>query len=191
MKQEEAIKNMTRSDIKRLLLINQLLFIALAFGLSFLFFTDFSVWFDLFDWSIKEIMVYSIIPSILIISIDLVLTYLLPKHYYDDGGINERIFQSLTQVEIFFAAVFIAISEELLFRGVLQTTIGFVPASILFALIHIRYLKKPILLGYVLIVSFCLGYLFELTNNLLVTITIHFLIDFIMGLIIRSQKRGA
>src|SRR5699024_11474282 len=59
---------------------------------------------------------------------------------------------------------------ELLFRGVLQTTFGYIPASVIFALVHVRYLSKPVLLISVLLISFFIGYLFEVTGNLYVTI---------------------
>lgn len=85
----------------------------------------------------------------------------------------------------------VAIAEELLFRGVIQTTFGYLISSTLFALIHFRYLKKPVLLISVLFVSFYIGYIFILTENLLVTITAHFVVDFTLGLVIRFQKRGA
>lgn len=85
----------------------------------------------------------------------------------------------------------VAIAEELLFRGVLQTSFGYFIASGLFVLVHFRYLKKPILFLSIIVVSFYIGYIFVLTENLVVTITTHFVVDFILGLVIRFRKRGA
>ena len=73
----------------------------------------------------------------------------------------------------------------MLFRS---TTFGFVFASVLFAFVHYRYLRKPVLFISIVFVSFYLGFLFKLTENLLVTIVVHFIVDFLLGLIIRKQK---
>ncbi|WP_313888844.1 CPBP family intramembrane glutamic endopeptidase [Peribacillus sp. TH24] len=111
-----------------------------------------------------------------------------PSSYQDDGGINERIFSSLSYPMIFVVALVVAISEELLFRGVLQTHLGLLWTSIIFAAVHYRYLFNWFLFLNVLVLSFFIGFLFEWTNNLLVTITAHFLIDFILGVLIRRKQ---
>src|SRR5699024_9531099 len=131
---------------------------------------------------------YGVIPGVIVVCIDAVLMYFLPGRYYDDGGINRRIFANRSIFGIFKLVLMIAVAEELLFRGVLQTTVGYILASTIFALIHIRYLTKPVLLASVFLVSFYLGYMYELTGNLLTTITAHFIIDFLSGLLIRLQK---
>src|SRR5690625_1741473 len=110
---------------------------------------------------------------------------ILPKKYFDDGGINERIFKNQSIFNIFIIALIVAVSEELLFRGLIQTIFGYFIASTLFALVHVRYLRKPVLLISVLLISFYLGYLYEITNNLFVTIFAHFIVDFLLGVIIR------
>lgn len=143
-----------------------------------------------FDWDISQIFFYGVITGVIIVGIDIMLIFIFSKKYYDDGGINERIFKSESIAYIFFISLAVAISEELLFRGVIQTTFGYVFASILFAFIHFRYLKKPVLLISILFVSFYIGYMFEITGNLLVTITAHFIVDFLLGLVIRFQSRG-
>ncbi|WP_404453206.1 type II CAAX prenyl endopeptidase Rce1 family protein [Oceanobacillus kapialis] len=51
-------------------------------------------------------------------------------------------------------------------------------------------MKKPVLFISVLLVSFYIGYLFEQTGNLIVTITAHFIVDFLLGLTIRFYKGG-
>lgn len=79
----------------------------------------------------------------------------------------------------------IAFSEELLFRGVIQTHFGLFVASTVFALLHVRYLEKLFLFAMVVLLSFFLGYIYELTNSLWVTIFAHFLIDFVLAVDIR------
>ncbi|KLR73506.1 CAAX protease, partial [Geobacillus sp. T6] len=82
----------------------------------------------------------------------------------------------------------IAVTEEWLFRGVVQTHWGLGPASIIFAVLHVRYLEKWFLFLMVMLVSLFLGMLYEQTGSLWVTITAHFLIDFVLALHIRSGK---
>lgn len=188
MKQSEVIQQMSDKQLKRSLLFSQLLLFMFALGLSSFLFTDFSEWLGYFHWDVQQILYYGVLAGVVIIIIDIVIFYSLPQRLVDDGGINERIFTSLSVFEIVTLCLMVAISEELLFRGVLQTTFGFIFASIIFALIHIRYLKKPVLLVLIIFVSFYIGYLFELTGNLIVTITAHFIVDCVLGVLIRLKS---
>lgn len=188
MKQSEIIKLLSDKELKSSLILSQLLFLVLSLIGSILLFDNVTDWFHYFHLDAKEIIYYGIFSGVLIVLIDLILMYTLPKRYYDDGGINERIFKSLTVSEIFFICIIIAFSEELLFRGVIQTTFGYITASIIFTLVHVRYLTKPVLFISILLVSFFIGYLFEVTGNLYVTIFAHFTVNFLLGIFIRYQK---
>lgn len=191
MKQSEIIKMMSDEELKKQLLLSQFLFLFIGFILSIFLFNKLTDWFIYINWDINEIVYYGVIPGLIIVFIDILLMIVLPKRYYDDGGINERIFKNQSIAYIFILSLVVAISEEVLFRGVIQTTFGYVFASVLFALVHFRYLKKPVLLVSVLFVSFYIGYMFEITGNLLVTIIAHFTVDFLSGLLIRFPKWGA
>jgi len=190
MKQNEILQNISDEDLKKSLLFSQALILLISLILSFILFDHFSDWFQYLKFNLKEIIYYGLIPGLIIVIIDLVLMKILPKRYLDDGGINERVFQNRSVPDIFLLALTIAIAEELLFRGVIQTTFGYFTASIIFALVHFRYLIKPVLFISVLLLSFYIGFLFKITGNLLVTITMHFIIDFLLGLVIRFQKWG-
>jgi len=191
MKQSELIKQMTDKELKKQVILSQLIFITIGIILSVFLFEKMSDWLLYFNWNPKEIFYYGVISGLIIVGIDLIIMYIFPERYYDDGGINEKLFKNLAIADIVGVTLIIAVSEEILFRGLVQTTFGYVFASVLFALMHIRYLKKPVLLISVLLISFYIGYLFELTGNLYVTITSHFTVDFLLGLFIRFQKRGA
>ncbi|WP_067725410.1 CPBP family intramembrane glutamic endopeptidase [Oceanobacillus damuensis] len=188
MKQSEIIKQLSDKELKKQLYLSQSLFILISILLSFVLFDNFSDWLHYFDWNVHEILTKGILSGLIIVLIDLAMIYILPKNYYDDDGINERIFSSQSVSFILFFSFFVAVSEELLFRGVIQTEFGYIAASLLFAIVHIRYMKKPVLFISILFVSFYIGYLYELTNNLLVTITAHFCVDFLLGLVIRLKK---
>ncbi len=190
MKQADIVRQLSSADLKKSVLYTQLLLFSLSFILSLFLFNAFTDWFELFTLNLSEIFYYGVIPAFIVILINIVLDELVPKHFMDDGGINEKLFSGQSVFSIFIIAATVAIAEELLFRGVIQSTYGYVFASLLFALIHIRYLKKPILLVAVIGMSFYIGYLYEVTQNLNVTITAHFLIDFILGLLIKYKTRG-
>lgn len=190
MQQNELLQNISDQDLKKSLLLSQGFFLFISLLLSLFIFDHFFDWFQYFTFNVEEIFYYGLIPGLIVVAIDVILMSILPKRYFDDGGINERIFRNRSIPDIFFLALIIAISEELLFRGVIQTTFGYFIASIIFAIVHFRYLKKPVLFASVLLLSFYIGYLFEITGNLIVTITMHFIIDFLLGLIIRFQKWG-
>lgn len=188
MKQNEIIKRMSDKEITKSIVYTQIIIFSVSIFLSVILFDQFSDWFHFFEWDSWQIFYSGIIPGLLIVLVDLVLMYTLPKKYFDDGGINERIFKNRSIGSIFILTIVIAISEELLFRGVLQSTFGLVFASVLFAIVHVRYLKKPVLLLVIVLISFYFGILFKLTGNLLVTMTAHFVVDFLLGIIIRYQK---
>ncbi|WP_047985334.1 CPBP family intramembrane glutamic endopeptidase [Ornithinibacillus californiensis] len=190
MKQSELIKQLSEEDLRKAVVYSQILFLLIAFMASFILFDSLTTWTSLFQFDYKEIVYYGVVTGIIIVLIDLILIVYVPVKYYDDGGINKRIFTNLSPIKILFLTLLISIAEESLFRGVVQSTFGYLVASIIFAIVHVRYLKKPVLLTSVLIVSFILGYLYEITNNLFVTITAHFIVDFLLGLAIRYKLWG-
>ncbi|SHG65053.1 CPBP family intramembrane glutamic endopeptidase [Virgibacillus chiguensis] len=189
MKQIDYIKRMDRAELRKQMIISQFILILFSVGGSVLFFESFFVcWKEMFVWNIEEIIYYGVLPGFIIVMVDWFLTYTLPAKYYDDGGINEKLFANQPVWFIVTISILVALSEEMLFRGVIQTTFGYWVASILFALVHFRYLKKPVLLVSVLLVSFYLGYLFHITDNLVVTITAHFIVDVLLGFFIRFKR---
>lgn len=188
MNQSELVKQMSHKQLKQSLYMSQIMFLCIGIILSVFLFDHLTNWFDYFKWNTNELFYYGVVPGLIVVAIDVILMIFLPKRFYDDGGINEKLFKNSSIVDVFFISLIVAISEEILFRGVLQTVFGYIIASTIFALVHVRYLKKPVLLVSVLLLSFYIGYLFEITENLFVTMIAHFTIDFLLGLIIRFQK---
>jgi membrane protease YdiL (CAAX protease family) len=186
--QSDLIKQMTDREVLSHLYITQLalLFIASLLGL-FLF--DLQSFKGIWKFDVVEILVYGGITAVTVVIIDLWLMKILPAHFFDDGGINDRVFQKRSYFHILILCWIIAIAEEWMFRGVIQTHYGLVVASILFSLLHIRYLKKWVLFIIVTSLSFLLGLIYEVTENLYVTIFAHFLIDFIFGVKISLEYR--
>lgn len=187
MKQTELIKSMSSKEVRKALYMSQTLFFLLSIVLSFFLFNNLVDWLSFFNLDMQQILFFGIIPALIIVLFELLLYKIVPKRHFDDGGINEKVFKNETVLSIFFIALIVAISEELLFRGVIQTTFGYIFASSLFAVIHYRYLRKPLLFILVVFISFLIGFLFEITGNLLVTIVFHFIVDFLLGLYIRKS----
>src|SRR5699024_3144407 len=152
-KQRDIIKQLSDKELKYQLLLSQTIIFFISLFLSFFMFDSMLQWLEHFDLNLKEIIFYGGISGIIIVLFDLLIMYLFPAKWYDDGGINERIFKNREMSEILIIVSVVSIAEEFLFRGVLQTTFGYVLASSLFALVHIRYLTKPILFVSVLITS--------------------------------------
>lgn len=189
MKQADLIKKMTDKEILLNLYITQLIMLVLALGLGWFLFDSWADLVQKFKWDPFTIFVVGGGSAFIIVLFELMLEKILPKKMLDDGGINERVFQNRSVFHIFVLVTIIAFAEEILFRGVLQTHFGLIPASLLFAIIHVRYLRKVILFVITVSLSFYLGWLYLVTDNLLVPIFTHFTIDFVLGCILRFRKR--
>jgi len=187
-RQAELIKQMTDEEIRQQLLLSQAIFFSLAIILSLFFFPSFIDWFIIIDWNFYEIILFGVIPAILFVIFEIFLYFVVPKEWLDDGGVNEKVFRNQSVPSIFLIAFVVGIAEEALFRGVIQTTFGLLVASVSFIVLHVRYLTKPLLLIMVSVTSFFIGFLYHYTENLLVVITFHFLLDLLLGLFIKFKK---
>lgn len=186
-KYKELINSLSDKELLFHLHMTQIILLAISFILGIMLFDHFAFLrtFTIFD---SRILSIGIPAGVAVVIIDVVLMKWLPSSFYDDGGLNERIFKDRKVIHIALIAAFVAISEELLFRGIIQTKVGLVVASIIFAIIHYRYLFNWFLFTNIVILSFFIGLIYQWTNNLAVTIIMHFLIDFLLGLNIKYRK---
>lgn len=176
--------------LKQAVVYTQFLILGIAAVLSLFLFNHFREFTAIFSID-SSIVLIGVTIGALCVTVDLLLIRFLPEKAFDDGGINQRLFSCLNPYEIFFITLLIAFSEEFLFRGVLQTQVGIIPASIIFIAVHFRYLKNVYLLINVTILSFLLGYVYEYTESLWSVFVIHFIIDYILGIYIHySNKEG-
>ncbi len=187
-KQAEMIKNLTDEELYKQLLLTQGLLLTAAVIIGYFAFDDFgqfTVLLRLEGWPLW----LGFLAGLLVVAIDLAGMKYLPASYYDDGGINERVFQSLSVPRIVFLTALIAISEEMLFRGVIQANWGIWAASLIFAVIHVRYLSHWFLFLNICLLSLFIGLIFDSTGSLPATIIMHFVIDLLLGLYL--NKKGA
>ena len=125
-----------------------------------------------------------------VIAVDLLIAPWVPEEAADDGGVNERIFRNRPVWHIAVLSFVVAVCEELLFRGAMQHALGPYWTSIVFAAIHVRYLRHWIPTGLVFSISYGLGWVYVQTDTLWAPIIAHFIIDFVMGLIIRFRRES-
>jgi len=184
----EEINEISINQLKKSVFLSQFIIFVVAL-LSIYFFIGFNKMYSQFiSLNIVELALYGFGSGLILVILNIGMNYVLPEETFDDGGFNKLFFTSLSYSEILLFCLFIAVSEELLFRGVIQTKFGILISTIIFTLVHFRYLKKFILFFVVLIESFVLGYLFLKTQNLLVVIVSHFLLDAILGTYLKYSQ---
>ncbi len=183
----ELIKEIPDKELVKSLYATQVLLLTVAFILGIFLFDSFLAFFDLFHFTDSNILLFGAGAGLAVVMTDLILMKLLPDKWYDDGGLNERIFKKRSFVEIAALAAVVATGEEILFRGVIQTHFGLIAASLIFALVHYRYLFQFFLFINVTGLSFLIGFIYLQTGNLAVTIVMHFIIDFLLGCMIKIK----
>lgn len=116
----------------------------------------------------------------------------LPKRWQDDGSINEKVFGAMSSTLTVLVCVIVGIGEEWLFRGVIQPFAGNVWTSLVFTLVHVRYLKKPLLIASVFGTSWLLGLLMDVHASLWPPIVAHIVIDvslaFYLQITLKKEK---
>lgn len=187
-KYNELIKELTDRELLFHLYATQVLLLGISFVLGIILFDHFSFLYRirLNDFNMLKV---GAAAGIIVVAIDLVFMKVLPESYYDDGGLNEKIFHNKSTLHIALIAFIVAFSEELLFRGIIQAKFGLITASILFALVHYRYLFNWFLFADIVLLSFSIGVIFMLTDNLAVTVVMHFTIDFSLGIYMKWKSR--
>ncbi|ULL15534.1 CPBP family intramembrane metalloprotease [Paenibacillus sp. H1-7] len=123
-----------------------------------------------------------------VLIVDILISRWVPPEVTDDGGINDMLFKNRPLWHIAVMSFIVAFCEELLFRGAVQAAWGPYWTSILFAAIHIRYLQHWLMTGLVFGISYGLGWIYIQSGSLWAPIAAHFVIDFVMGCIIRYRR---
>jgi uncharacterized protein len=144
----------------------------------------------LFSFHDIHMWVWGIGAGGLILAVDAVLMACVPESWMDDGGLNQLLFENRSRVHVLMIAVIAAVSEEMFFRGVLQEWLGIWMTSVVFVLLHTRYLKKWLLVAVVFAISAGLGWLTECFGNITPAVIAHGLVDFVSGLFIRHKAKS-
>ncbi|MFC7391531.1 CPBP family intramembrane glutamic endopeptidase [Scopulibacillus cellulosilyticus] len=194
MTDKTYLDQLSDKEVIKSLYFSQGLIILAGIVFILIFIRNPGIWFEsLWQINLTEIILYGFGTGIIVVLIEYIIDKAAPKGWFEDDGINERVFQALSYPHVFFAMAVVAVFEEILFRGLIQYKFGMIIASLIFAFVHGRYIKKPLLLILTIILGFYLGWLYELTGKLLVPITAHYTIDVILGVILKwqsSKRRG-
>lgn len=140
-------------------------------------------WDDLSMWGL------GIGTGLVITLVNVGLNKWFPDELIDDGGVNKALFANRSVFHIFVMALITGFCEELLFRWVIQEYLGVWGTSLLFILVHTRYLKKWPLVLSVGLISVWFGWMVEWTNQLTPAIVAHATTNFASGLILRYMER--
>ena len=94
----------------------------------------------------------------------------------------QGIFSQARVLDLVAISLIAGIAEEVLFRGVIQTQLGILPASILFGLAH---LITPTYAVIATIMGIYIGTLYQVFDSLLIPIQLHFIYDLFALLYLR------
>lgn len=188
---KELINQLTDKELLFHLYATQLALIGISFILILLLPGE-NNFLNLFNWGDKAVFTIGLPAGLAVVALDITMMRILPPSYFDDGGLNDKIFSGRSIPHIAIIAMVVAISEEILFRGIIQEKTGLIVASIIFAVIHFRYLFNWFLFLNIVVLSFCIGAIYSWTGNLAVTVAMHFVIDFALGIIlkVKNEKGG-
>jgi len=132
-----------------------------------------------------EDIILAVLNSFLLLAVNFLVINVFSKYIPFFRYLKEAydeitpIAANITFPGAFIIAVFSGFAEEFLFRGIIQIQFGIIIASVLFGLFHIGS-KKTLWYGiYAVIIGFYLGLLYHITGNLLVTIIVHCLNNFL------------
>ncbi|MBS7529119.1 CPBP family intramembrane metalloprotease [Hazenella sp. IB182353] len=145
-----------------------------------------------FGFSNIDMWIWGASLGLLIVCIELILIQMVPQDWMDDGGINHLLLKNRSFLHICWIACIAGVVEEILFRGVIQEWLGIWGSTMLFALLHTRYLHKWLLFSFVVGISILFGFIVEWTGQLAPVIIAHTVIDLLMGLYMRffTLKEG-
>lgn len=170
------------------LYLTQIITLSLSLAIYFLFLriNPYEILISVLPNKIIDDLQIALMFSALVVVVNIILSKVLPKEYLDDGGINEKLFSNLPLWHIAIISIVVGFNEELLFRGALQSIVGVIITSIIFTLIHFRYLNKIVLLIYTFLTGLGLGILAYYTEWFTAFLA-HVIIDFILGVFIQKH----
>jgi uncharacterized protein len=186
---QDLIKELTEKELVFHLYATQIILLTISMILGMMIYKDFWFFLSFFDWGDSAVFTVGMTAGVVVVIFDLICMRFLPKSWYDDGGLNEKIFHNKNVFHIAFIALIVAFSEELLFRGIIQTKVGLIAASLIFAVIHYRYLFNWFLFINIILLSFVIGIIYDWTGNLAVTFMMHFTVDFLLGFYLMKKTR--
>lgn len=132
----------------------------------------------------KESLIISGVASVGLLLFGVILTLTIPEDYIDD---TNKTYQNERFPDVFIFMFVAVLFEETLFRGIIQNLlliftghqwVAILLTALLFIAFHFHYFKKPIMLLNICIPSLVFSWIYFKTNNILVPIFVHFVLNF-------------
>jgi membrane protease YdiL (CAAX protease family) len=181
------LDRLTDRELLGNLVFTQILFVVIGVVISLFLIESgkyFTLRFELFSLGL------GLIGATGYISLSMVLGRYFAHLMGETDEANKRIFRNRTTVDIAAIALMVGISEEFLFRGIVQTHLGLWVATLIFILLHYRYFGNIIMTSSLIFISLSIGWIYEITGQILVsTIVMHTVFDFVLGMQIRNELR--
>lgn len=152
------------------------------------------LWFFLPEVKVAEVLrlnyrsiqiVVFLAGSGLLLGLQLLFHYYVSKDHLTEE-INILLINTFSLPELAAIFFFGALTEEILFRGILQPWLGIWLASLFFTLIHFRYLKKLFLLLEVFLMGLILGWTFWQSGTIWVPAFCHFTVNILTAFLIKK-----
>ncbi|ARK25158.1 CAAX protease family protein [Sporosarcina sp. P37] len=141
---------------------------------------------------IESIMI-AVISSVALLAFGVLLTFIIPSKHIDD---TNKTYQDHSLSAIIIFMFIIVLFEELLFRGIIQNLlfvftdhqwIAILSTTLLFLAAHVQYFKKPIMFLNIFIPGLVFGWIYFKTNNLLVPVFVHFILNVGMTILFKYK----
>ncbi|QIA27728.1 CPBP family intramembrane metalloprotease [Thermaerobacter sp. PB12/4term] len=123
------------------------------------------------------------ILGLLVVAMQIGIAVFLPQRLWADDGTNAS-FSRLSYSHIFLLMVLTALGEELFFRAAIQSlllhwispvAVALAVAAGVFAVAHVRYLTRPVLLAGAWLIGLLLGWGYWFTGSIWTSVWAHFL----------------
>lgn len=126
--------------------------------------------------------------ALVVVGMEVAVATFLPDRFWVDDGTN-AFFSQLSYLHIVLLMAVTALSEEIFFRAAIQSLLlrwlasvaaGLAIAAAVFAVAHVRYLTKPVLLAGAWVIGLLMGWGYWFTGSIWTSVWAHFLFNFIM-----------
>ncbi|NLM21006.1 MAG: CPBP family intramembrane metalloprotease [Peptococcaceae bacterium] len=174
---------------KKVLLLNiiltQAILLVVAVAIKFFWAPHISLHLLLETKITPGIIAVLLLGTLLLLLLQLLFYKCVPRHELAEE-LNRMLMEKFSLTELCFIFFTGALVEEFLFRFLLQSLLGITLTSLIFALIHVRYISKKYMLLEVFLLSIILGIIFEITSMLYVPIVCHFMLNILTALLIKK-----
>lgn len=136
----------------------------------------------------RQVLGLGTILGLLVVAMQIDIAVFLPERLWADDGTNAS-FSRLSYPHIVLLMALTALAEELFFRAAIQSlllhwispvAVALAVAAGVFAVAHVRYLTRPVLLAGAWVIGLLLGWGYWFTRSIWTSVWAHFLFNVTM-----------